>query len=364
MIFTCKPLFNLLSTLTLLLALFISHSSFAACSRGGGLFDDKSISTSTINLPKNLLVTSAGHQPGEVFYDSGMNSGSNSKLTISGCGRNYVVGFFFQNSPQSGGSPGSYIMPTNIPGIGVKVFTLKQAGPYDSSFGVDNNWHPGDGGSSHTLNGSAYQVQIVATGDPISSGTLSFGSPLAQVEFRESASHTANGDVASNVVLSNANVIIKATGCTADVSGINFAFGNLDASIFETQKTVSAPATQDVNLSCEPGTNVSLTVTAAAASEDTTGTLITLENAGGAGIADGIGVQLGLKSRLYDSGSDGLPLNTSIPLITSTRGSGAVTSGGTESLEKLTFSALYYKIKSTVTPGKANATATMTLTYN
>lgn len=343
----------------------VSNNCFAACARSGSIFDDKSISTSTASLPKNIIIESRSYNAGDIIYSSGWQAGSNNKLTISGCGGNYQVGFFYLNSPQIDSGAGTTIMPTNIPGLGVRVSTQDQAGPYDSQMTIDNDWHAGDGGSSHTLTNSQYLIELVALGGQISSGQLTFGSPVAQVDFRESTSHTAKGDVASNLELSNANVVMKAMGCTVDTSAINFPFGTINVTEFDSNIKVGSTPNQIVNLSCEPGSNVSLSVRAAEATGDNANhTVIALTGAGTEGVASGLGVQLGLKTSSYDSENNGIPLNNSISLITSTRSNGTVTNGGAAAQELLTFSATYYKTSETVTTGTANATATLTLTYN
>ncbi|MEB7712201.1 type 1 fimbrial protein [Kluyvera cryocrescens] len=348
-----------------ILFILFSQPSFANCARGGGIFADKSISTSTIALPANVVVESRSYSAGEPLYDSGWKSGSNSDLTISGCGRNYVVGFFYLNGPQVDSPGGTQVMPTNIPGLGVRVTAQNQAGPYDGAMPIDNNWHDGDRGSDHELRNSQYKVELVALGGPISSGQLSFGSPLAQVEFRESRSHTAYGDVASNVALTNTNVTIKAMGCNADVSSINFAFGSIKMAEFDSTTKIAAPDTQTVTLSCESGTNVSLSLNGTpAAGNNANNTVIALTGEGNADVASGIGVQLGLQSSGYNSGSNGLPLNQSITLFSSSRNGSTYSSGGTGSQEQLIFSASYFKTGAVVTAGSANSSASITLTYN
>ncbi|MFU0852786.1 type 1 fimbrial protein [Kluyvera cryocrescens] len=348
-----------------ILFILFSQPSFANCARGGGIFADKSISTSTIVLPANVVVESRSYSAGEPLYDSGWKSGSNSDLTISGCGRNYVVGFFYLNGPQVNSPGGTQVMPTNIPGLGVRVTAQNQAGPYDGAMPIDNNWHDGDRGSDHELRNSQYKVELVALGGPISSGQLSFGSPLAQVEFRESRSHTAYGDVASNVALTNTNVTIKAMGCNADVSSINFAFGSIKMAEFDSTTKIAAPDTQTVTLSCESGTNVSLSLNGTpAAGNNANNTVIALTGEGNADVASGIGVQLGLQSSGYNSGSNGLPLNQSITLFSSSRNGSTYSSGGTGSQEQLIFSASYFKTGAVVTAGSANSSASITLTYN
>lgn len=59
-----------------ILFILFSQPSFANCARGGGIFADKSISTSTIALPANVVVESRSYSAGDPLYDSGWKSGS------------------------------------------------------------------------------------------------------------------------------------------------------------------------------------------------------------------------------------------------------------------------------------------------
>lgn len=314
----------------------------------------------------SIIISNSDYTAGTVVYTSTWALGSNEQLTIQGCGKTYVVGFFYLTSPQVNSAAGTQIMPTNITGLGVRVKAMNQAGPNDGATVVDNGWHSGSGTrDDHTLRNSQYMVELVATGGPIAAGNLQLSGTVAQVEFRESASHGAAGDIATNLVLTNTTVEMKALGCNADTSQISFNFNNLNASEFDAKSKAGSAPDQTVNLTCDTGTNVSLSVTAVEAAGDSANhTVMALTGAGNADVASGIGVQLGLKMRTYDSGSDGLPLNKDIALITSTRSGSQPVIGGAQAVEQLVFNAVYYKTASTVTAGTANASATLTLTYN
>lgn len=363
---------NLKNFLLFFLLLLVVGNSYAVCERErhGVIFvTTDPMTVSTIVLPANLLVESRDYSANELIYSSGWVSGNPSSIRITNCGRNYVVGWFYLNDPQTSLSGGE-IAPTNITGLGVKVTTKGQAGPYDDPQVVNNGWKNGDGGGDHGLN-SQYLVELYSLGGPIASGTLTFGSPLAQVEFRDKQSHSSSdGDVASQVVLTNTHVVIKAMGCTADTSAIRFPFGAMNLNQFAGVTTVNGAPDQTVRLACEPGTNVKLSVTAEAVPGGIAdNSVIALTGNGTEGVASGVGVQLGLKSRSYDSGESGLPLNQDVVLFTSQRedinltGS-SLLSGGSAEQETLIFSARYYKISDKVIPGTANATATLNLTYN
>ena len=354
----------------------LSFSSHADCTRD----KNDGVSVSTISLPDHILINSGSYTRGTILYDSGFIAGSDGKVTIKDCYQNYYVGFIYLSAPQTGSMIEENIYPTNLEGVGVRVYTLNQAGPYDSSRAIDNSWQAGDGGmlySSHTLNNSSYQLQLVATGGAIRSGTLTLPSPLARVDFRENKTMTSSGDVASSLSVSGSQVDVKAMGCIADRAALNFDMSDINVTRFNTASRVGG-VTQALTLSCEPGTNVAVTVQAPSVTDgdNQNNTLIALSESGASGVAQGVGVQLNLRlaSGRYDSGQNGLPLNTPVAILTSqrvTHGSEGYTAfsdpgepGGALASETLTFTADYYKTQSTVTPGKANAAGTLNFIYN
>ncbi|EPO1790488.1 type 1 fimbrial protein [Cronobacter turicensis] len=358
----------------LLFVSLLSTATHAACERRRA--DD--ISVSSVHLPEHILVESGNYAQNTVLYDSGYISGSDDEVEIHNCNQGYYVGFLYLNAPQTGSTLGMHIYPTNLEGVGVRVFTLNQAGPYDDETTIDNDWRRGDGslfGNNHTLRGSAYRLQLVATGGRIGSGRLTLPSPLARVDFRERESESSNGDIASQLNVSSTAVDVKAMGCSADTASLNFIMGNIDAAAFDNSVQVGE-AQKAVTLSCEPGTNVTLELQAAAARGVDNNTVIALSDAGSPNVAAGVGVQLNLKlaSGGYDSGKNGLPLATPIPLLTSQRTvnvdqrysyfTDPSNPGGAGASETLLFTANYYKTGTEVTPGIANAAGTLTLSYN
>ncbi|MBK5142702.1 type 1 fimbrial protein [Budviciaceae bacterium BWR-B9] len=337
----------------------------ADCRRAAG----NNVSVSNLTLPSKIVVTSQNYVGGEVIYASSWPGSQPSSVQITGCGKNYVVGFFYLNAPQASGTPmGDMVFPTGVTGLGVKVSTMNQAGPYDAVRAIDNTYQPGDGKSTHNLNHSSYNLQLIATGGPISSGTLSFGSPIARVDFRESAG-SSSGDVASQFTVSTSAITVKAMGCNVTGSPVNLPLGNIQLSDFDSNTKVGT-ASADLTLNCEPGTNVSLSVAAPPVTSGDTAnnTVIALTNAGSPGVASNVGVQLGFQSSLYNTYDNGLPLNTPITLATSTRTTdknGTVTvSGGAPGSIPIMVTATYYKTASPVGPGQANATGTLNFTYN
>ncbi len=67
--------------------------------------------------------------------------------------------------------------------MGIAIKTQTNAGPYDNVMPIDNTYHNGDGNKTHHAMAPAYNVELVALGGPITSGTATFQSPLARVSF-------------------------------------------------------------------------------------------------------------------------------------------------------------------------------------
>ncbi|WP_064558765.1 type 1 fimbrial protein [Buttiauxella brennerae] len=349
----------------ILLSICLFNSCEAACQRGGDMTANKNISVSSVSLPANIVVESRNYSPGEVVWSQGPITGSNSNLTITGCSNGYHVGFLYTGGGEKTASvDANGIVPTNIAGLGLRIYAQNQGGNYDGKHPIDNAFVSGDGSDKdHTLKNSAYFVELVATGGKITGGQLTFASPIAQVEFSEDGSESGRGDIASQLNLSSTNVAVKAMGCTADVSELNFDFGKVDINEFESKTTVGGAPDQTINLACEPGTNISFYIQGPLAQGNNPNHSILGIMQGGLTVASGVGIQIDLKAGSYDSAGKGIPLNSFLQLFTSTRDGDTIT-GGAAANEALTFSAKVAKVEDDVTVGKVNTFATMSLSYN
>ncbi|MGR7055548.1 type 1 fimbrial protein [Klebsiella aerogenes] len=373
---------------TLLLLGLFPLAAQAVCHR-----TDDTPSQSYVAMPQQLLVSSKNYAPGEILYDSGYMSGGTT--TIKNCAGSYYVGFHYAGALTTASPLQDNVYPlsngSTATGLGIRVYTINQAGPFDDERAIDNSWqeHDAGAGSDHTLNNSAYRVQIIATGGPITSGTFNVPSPLARVDYRETQSiDSSDGDIASTLTLSTTTVEVHAMGCTADVASLNFPMGDVEVSAFDSTGYVYSGPEKNVNLTCEPGTNVSMTMNAATvAGDDST---IALSDNGDGSTATGVGVQLERKLPnggfyVLMSAGQTIPIFYSKRSDTSTWSAGtdadgatpfsgdtgtastyadATNPGGASANETLTFRANYHKIGETITPGTANATGTITLQYN
>lgn len=66
------------------------------------------------------------------------------------------------------------VFSTGISGVGIAIKTQTNAGPYDNVMPIDNTYHNGDGNKTHHAMAPAYNVELVALGGPITSGTATF----------------------------------------------------------------------------------------------------------------------------------------------------------------------------------------------
>lgn len=242
---------------------------------------------------------------------------------------------------------------------------------YSEHYIGDANFLLGQGNLFYFYNHShynpVYQLQLIATGGAIASGSaLTLGNPTSTVSIKD-----GDGTMAASSlrVTGSTQIQLVPMGCDVDVTSLLFQMGNVSASEFNKATKVGS-AQQNLTLTCEPGTNVTLKVSASSAQGDNPdNSVISLGWAPDA--ATGVGVQLNLNGKA-------LPLNTDLTLFSSSRttvlNSGAEASyrvfsnpdnpGGASGTERLSFTTNYYKTGSEVKAGQANANGTLNFTYN
>ncbi|GAB5071967.1 hypothetical protein SedNR2807_21530 [Citrobacter sedlakii] len=184
-------------------------------------------------------------------------------------------------------------------------------------------------------------VSLIKTG-PISPGQLSPGL-VAEIQARQS-----DGEVGIQKYYLTAAANIIQTACTVTTTTLTFPMGNILANEFQGKGTTSEnEVTANLGLDCDPDANVNITLTGTQNPDSTESSTLALSGQGtvDSGVADGIGVQL-----LYNNTL--LKLNNKLTLKKS--------EGGAESFP---ISARYIQTKDLVKPGKANATAVLSLTY-
>lgn len=198
------------------------------------------------------------------------------------------------------------------------------------------------GGGGYWNLTSTGRVIFVATGK-LTAGTYTSTSKTVG----SLRAYNSSGTIMStnSIVLPAVTFNVNVTSCTVNNATVPVGLGDVSKSQFTGVGSSSSAIAYNISLNCSTGTPVKLTLDGTADSSNTTGVLA-LTSAGTAGVASGLGVQL-----LYNSSP--VTLGSIITV-------GTTTSAGAYSIP---LTARYYQTASTVTAGKANSTATFTMTY-
>lgn len=331
-------------------------------------------------LPQTVLLSAGNYSAGTVLYDSGQIRAPSS--VILNCRGEVYANVVWRDS-MVGGLTSDKTYSTSTPGVGIKVkLWINASGTHEGSGGNlnpdtsvhyvgDTKFYLGTTSlftpyvSSNYI--PLYQLQLIATGGAIASNSaISFNGPLAELYTSD---NDANLTLSRLFISGTTRLQLVPMGCNTDTASLNFDMGSINVTEFNT-KTKVGSADKTLTLTCEPGTNVNLRITATGATGDNQNNSVMALTAGEKS-ASGVGVQLSLNSET-------LPLNTDLTLYTSNRtkmSSPSTTNtytvftdlgnpGGASGTNTLTFTANYYKTLATVLAGDANASGTLTFTYN
>lgn len=221
---------------------------------------------------------------------------------------------------------------TNIPGIGIRA---KLYGGY-STFNSPATVTVENVGKATYINNSGSSVELILIGTP-SSGTLTPGR-VGVVTFNETPT-------IESYVLNIAGGTINAVDCSITNKNINITLDDVLAADLTSINSTAKPKDFDPGLNCQSGAKVNVKLTGTKNTDTSAPGVLQLSNAGSAGVAKGVGIQM-----LYNH--EPLELNKNILLKTSNGGQ-----------ETFTFTAQYFQTQSTVTTGSANATTTLEITY-
>lgn len=227
---------------------------------------------------------------------------------------------------------GDNVFDTNVPGVGVRLKDATRNRYLD--YQLDDN----DSGMS--IGDTTLQVEVVKTAALITgSGDLTNGKLAVYSNF-------SSGEPFLEFTLSGENKVIPLK-CAITTPELTFAFGSLSAGEFGTSIgfTPANTVTQNLGLDCDPDANINVMLNATQNTDVADTSVLALNNAGAAGTATGVGVQL-----LYD----GVPLKINENIVLKQSAGGQ---------ELLPITARYYQTQTQVMPGDASTSATLTLTY-
>ncbi len=222
------------------------------------------------------------------------------------------------------------VAATNIPGIGIKVAT---AGIGD----FNAIWHEAVG----AIGSGNWTVTIMKTANVTTSNSLSPGR-LAQLTLVNPAPHNSTFLLTTLNLPVNA-IKIEVLKCSIKQPSYSINLGDWYNTQFKNIGDISDPVDIPVTLGCMQGTNIKVNVTSSSIADAATGKI----NPTGANSAKGVAIQL------LDKNSNPIKLNTSIPLATGVAAGDYI----------FGWKAQYIKIANEITPGPANATATINILY-
>ncbi|MGO4743009.1 fimbrial protein [Serratia quinivorans] len=259
---------------------------------------------------------------------------NNSYETIA----NDCVGSFVSLNYTNGWSPINGIAATNVAGIGVRVTFRQTPSLTDYVYIANQRGNPNIKGSWY-MEQAVWLVELIKTG-PVSSGDLATGT-WASVSVIPTVEAPW---VTTNLVATGTNNI-TAIACSLSSTSINVPLGDVLDIKFTGIGTTVGDKGFDVGLTCDKEAKINVALAGTQNTETSETSVLALTNTGQTGTASGLGVQL-----LY--GGTPLKINNNILLKTSPGGQ-----------ETLPFTARYYQTKTSVTPGKANSSATLNITY-
>lgn len=228
-------------------------------------------------------------------------------------------------------SVGSSLYDIGVSGYGVRVSENDSGGGFHHYFPLDFTL----GSYNATY---MYKAEIVRTGGTAVSGTVRTGkfADLSMLNQFFIANWYINGGA------------ITTLACSLSSGALSFPIGNIPATSFgSTVGTTPANAqvSQNLGLTCDPGANINVSLSGQRNPDVANNSVLALSGQGNTGVAKGVGVQI-----LYG----GTPLNINNTVFLKQSGGG---------MESFPLVARYYQTRTALSPGTANATATLNITY-
>ncbi|MGP2543561.1 fimbrial protein [Yersinia sp. 2541 StPb PI] len=240
---------------------------------------------------------------------------------------------------------GARIYATNIPGLGIQL----------GGFNPENLAVSGWIGYAPNIDGNVNQGAFLAT-----SGVFKTPEAGAAVTFYKIGAMSSGvltqkvgslilGNVGSwaqpEVPVSIIGMNVTVLACSLTTPTISVSLGNVYAADFTGVGTTKGDKEFNLGLNCAAGTKVNVALAGTQNADTVNTSVLALTGAGSAGVAKGIGAQI-----LYNN----TPLNIGSKLLLKESAGG---------IETFPFKARYYQTLTSISPGTANATATLSITY-
>lgn len=251
------------------------------------------------------------------------------------------------------------VFATNLPGVGIKYYMststfsgftscnnqnsesfIRSNGDY---IGVVCHWMHG------TQNASAdvyIKAKLVKTAQIITPGFLS-GSDIPNKIKTRMIYNNSSVTYQKNDINLSSSTNVYSDKCSLSSNSLTLDLGNIEVNDFSggIGFIPNKGATANLLLECDANANINITLNGEMNTDANDNSILALSGQGQIGTADGVGVQLSFNNTP-------LALNKMVNLKRSIGGE-----------ETFPITAHYYKTKTQVKPGAANATATLNLTY-
>ncbi|ECG1332676.1 type 1 fimbrial protein [Salmonella enterica subsp. indica] len=302
--------------------LLVSCDAQAICKFADGVPGEISgyISFGNVSVQRDVAVGSV--------IATATTGGYNGGKTIAGCSEAWTYRWELSKWGTLSALGGN-IYNTNVPGVGIRLTNTSsnKVLPYDQSMRANVYVIIGSNG---------IKAELIKTGD-ITGGTLDSG-VLARASV-------ANQFYFANATLNGTNTITSES-CSVTTNPVNVPLGDHDKSEFSGAGTGTVWQTFNIGLNCVRGARINVRIDAMADRDAGVPGVIKLDS--DSANAGGVGVQL-----WYRYEDSPVQFGQERYYWTSSQGGGEV----------VQLQARYYQTTQSITPGKANATATFTLSY-
>ena len=314
-------------------ALFMPHAK-AACTTPA---IPKTFTLSSIAVSTNLPVGSAIPGTEQSLHVSGScNDSKDTGLPIVAC--------FLGTGSEVPGLSGVY--PSGVEGVGIVLMNGSgqrisgTGGGSCNSTSTPLGYVSSDGSAAFDFN---VTLELVKTSDAVTSGPLSATQAVFGVYAYQHDMIGTSGS--TNRIAYSGNVTVTDVTCDVSPKSLTVPLGNIPLTTFTGTGKLSASRTVEITMTCNSTVNPQLMLTSANGYESGYAGVVKLTSE--SGVATGVGVRI-----LYN----GQPTSFGTYMTTSSPAYANVPLA-------IPFSFAYEQVSPEVTPGSANAVATITLEY-